>query len=73
MLLESTRVRLGESHRKKLNHLQQQTGLNTSQILRILIDSAALEVRAVFPENNKPATGLVYEAETVSGFASTTN
>ena len=73
MLLESTRVRLGKQHQKKLAHLRQQTGLNTSQILRILIDSAALEVKAVFPENNKPATGLVHQAETVSGFALTTN
>ena len=66
-------ARVGENYRNKLNHLQQQTGLNTSQILRRLIDSATVEVRVLFPENNKPATGLVYEAETVSGFASTTN
>lgn len=53
MFSESTRVRPGEKHQKKLAHLRQQTGLNTSQILRILIDSAVLEVRAIFPEKKQ--------------------
>ena len=64
MFTESTRVRLGEQHQKKLAHLRQQTGLNTSQIMRILIDSAVLEVRAIFPEKKQTISVNGVEAVT---------
>ena len=58
MLSETTRVRLGERHRNKLQQLCSKTGLNTSAILRLLIDSADLEVKAHFSVENKNAVQL---------------
>ena len=50
--------RLEEQELKKLKALQEETGLNTSQIVRRLINFATVEVIVLFPEKeNNPGAG----------------
>ena len=55
MLSDAIRIRLNEEQLKKLQDICRKTGLNRSDVLRILIDQATFEIIAFFPKEEQIA------------------